>query len=251
MSQAFSEVDRYAESFTYVVQLVNIVEQAVILPETLLNPSRIKSFQSFMSKALDAISSCCEGSTLDIGDGVKRRAPSQFRSMESCIKSFQGSDGLGYITKFLPDNFLTLCDEKLLDPFLDIKTIPESERLIAHLAIASWAMKGYRMVMRLCLTAEQVELGGAKDDQDGEKMDAWLAEHGVALNHVDETIEATAAFAWGSERKHSYLQVWGKDTRYQLVSPKTMRKSCLELSSKGQVSFQWKNPSYSRILISY
>lgn len=123
--------------------------------------------------------------------------------------------------------FISQCNDEVRDPFGQLEHVEASDRLIRRLAVVHWALFGYADVMRLCLTKEQIRYGKAVDDSDGEKVDAFFANHGVVLNHVSEHGEAifgTPVFQVPGGRP--YIQVFdasSSDERHVLPSPSTVR----------------------------
>jgi len=226
---AFSEIDqKHSQDFDYCTRLVSIVQLAVISNKTLLDNATVTACCNFMKNTFTAIeSNTTEDGYLDIGDGVKRLIPRQFRSRENMLTDYTGTAGLSYLTKFLPGDFVSQCSREVCDPFGQLESVEVNEKLIKHLAIVHWALFGYAAVMRLCLTAEQIRYGKAADDSDGEKVDAFFAKHGVVLNHVSEHGEAifgTPAFQVPGGPP--YMQVFdasSSDERHVLPSPASVR----------------------------
>jgi hypothetical protein len=227
---AFSEIDqRNSQDFEYCTRLVSIVQLAVISKKTLLDDATVTAFCSFMENVFTAIeSNTTEDGCLDIGDGVKRRIPTQFKSRENMLEHYVDMGGLAYLTKFLPGDFVSQCNREVRDPFVKLEGVDERQKLIKYLAIVHWALMGYSAVMRLCLTAEHMRYGKAADDSDGEKVDAFFAKHGVALNHVSAHGEANFGTpAFQVPGGCPYMQVFdasSSDERHVLPSPDSIRK---------------------------
>lgn len=225
---AFSEIDRSTSSdFDYCTKLVNIVEAALICKQCHLDAHSIKAFSDFMANVLTAVeSNTTDDGYLDIGDGVKRILPIMLKSREAMLYEFKVRGGLGLFTKFLPGDFVSHCSEVVCDPFAPVKDTKTTEVLIKHLAIVDWALNGYGAVLRMCLTADQMQWGRAADDVDGQNVDAFFEQYGVRLNHGvgqdgKQSIFGTPCF--GAD----YIQCFGVTStqeRYVLPSPASVRE---------------------------
>jgi hypothetical protein len=115
--------------------------------------------------------------------------------------------------------------------------IPETAKLIGHLSIVHWALKGYCAVCRMCLTEQQMRWGSASSVSEGEKMDAFFAEAGVKLNN-DNGLDGTPVFdpvytdldrPSRLDPTPGYIQVWDPNSktseeRCVLPSPATVRR---------------------------
>jgi hypothetical protein len=128
------------------------------------------------------------------GEDTKRAIPRPFQSRKEAINNFVNTNGLAYITQYLPGKFTPDGCESMspglkdflnnpLDPtFAALRSIPDTERLIANAAIVHWGLKGYGAVLRMCLTDQQVQWGMAISDEDGENVGKWFMASGVELN---------------------------------------------------------------------
>lgn len=234
---AFSEVDRHTKDFEYCVKLINLVEGAVISPQPFLDLPRVLAFRDFIAKSIAAIEARTvdgELCLLDKNTEVRVTVPPQFQSRKACIDDYRNF-ALCYFTKYLPDDFLSVAEDELLDPFGKIEDIPASAKLIGHLSIVHWALRGYVAVCRMCLTKEQIKFGSARNVSEGKIVDAFFAEAGVRLNGtvldgspVFDVCANAGPTLDARKGKDGYIQVWDTnsalgDKRYVLPGPEAVR----------------------------
>jgi hypothetical protein len=240
---AFSEVDRaVADGFSFCVKLVNFVETAVLSEEkTLLNNERAEVFIRFFNNVIDAIKPCIVGGTDGRrfqlpGDTKGRNIPRPFQSSEAAKYNFVHVNGLAYITQYLPGKFTPDGCESMspglkdflnnpLDPtFAALRSIPDTERLIANAAIVHWGLKGYGAVLRMCLTDQQVEWGMATSDEDGEKVGRWFMGNGVNLDDA-ENPSKVGTNAFNTEKGNPWLQIdTPEHEEFVLPCPRAIRE---------------------------